>query len=276
MPEVSPAEVKALRDRTGLPIMDCKRALVECEGDMDKAIEYLRKQGAKLQGARRDRETTAGRLAVYADLARGVGAMVELKCESAPVANSPEVVQFAKELAQQLALGSGAASPEELLAQPAPNKPGMTLGEQKDDMFNRMREVFNVTRLLRIDAPCGGYAHHDGSIAVLVEVRGGSPEVAKDIAMHVAARSPAVVRKEELDAAEIERERQILLEAARKEGKPENVIAKIIESRLKNFYAEKVLLEQPFVKDESLTVGKLAAANRLEVVRFVHWHLGKA
>ncbi len=276
MPEVSPAEVKALRDRTGLPMMDCKRALVECEGDMDKAIEFLRKQGAKLQGARRERETAAGRLAVYADVERGVGAMVELKCESAPVANSPEVVQFAKDLARQLALGPGAASPEELLAQPAPGKPGMTLAEQKDDMFNRMREVFNVTRVLRIDAPCGGYAHHDGSIAVLVEVRGGAAETAKDIAMHVAARSPAVVRKEDLDPAEVEKEREILLEAARKEGRPEQIISKMIEGRLKNFYAEKALLEQPFVKDESLTVGKLAAASKLEVVRFVLWRLGKS
>jgi len=275
MPEITPAEVKALRDRTGLPMMDCKRALVECAGDMEQAIEYLRKQGAKLQGARRDRETAAGRLAAYADLERGVGALVELKCESAPVANSPEVVQFAKELAQQLALGPGAVSAEELLAQPSPSKPGMTLAAVLDDMFNRMREVFKITRVLRLDAPCGGYAHHDGTLAVLVEVRGGSAATAKDIAMHIAARAPAVVRREDLDPAEVERERAILTEAIRREGKPEHIAAKIVEGRLRTFFAERVLYEQPFVKDESMTVGKFAAANNLEVVRFVHWRLGK-
>jgi len=276
MAEITAAMVKALRERTGLPMMDCKKALQETAGDEQQAVDWLRKQGIKTKETRIGRETSAGRVAVYADHAKGVGAMIELMCESAPVANSPEFVAFANDLAKQLAVGPGAKTAEELLAQKSLSKPGMTFGEQKDDMFNRIREVFNVGRVLRIDAPCGAYAHHDGSLGALVEVSGGTADAAKDIAMHVAAnKSTTVVRKEDLDPAAVDKERAILTEAARAEGKPENIIAKMIEGRLKNFFAEQVLLEQPFVKDDKQTVGKIADAAKMKVVRFERWELGK-
>ncbi|HEV7226510.1 MAG TPA: translation elongation factor Ts [Pirellulales bacterium] len=275
MAEISAAMVKALRERTGLPMMDCKKALQETGGDEQQAVDWLRKQGIKTKETRIGRETSAGRIAVYADHAKGVGAMVELMCESAPVANSAEFISFANDLAKQLATGRGAKTAEELLGQPSLSKPGTTLAEQKDDMFNRIREVFNIGRILRIDAPCGAYAHHDGSLGALVEVSGGTPEAAKDVAMHVAAAKPAVVKKEDLDPAAVDKERAILTEAARSEGKPENIIAKMIEGRLKNFFAEQVLLEQPFVKDDKQTVGKVADAAKMKVVRFVRWELGK-
>lgn len=276
MAEITAAMVKALRERTGLPMMDCKKALQETGGDEQQAVDWLRKQGIKTKETRIGRETSAGRVAVFADHAKGVGAMIELMCESAPVANSPEFVAFANDLAKQLAVGPGAKTAEELLAQKSLSKPGMTFGEQKDDMFNRIREVFNVGRILRIDAPCGAYAHHDGSLGALVEVSGGTADAAKDIAMHVAAnKSTTVVRKEDLDPAAVDKERAILTEAARAEGKPENIIAKMIEGRLKNFFAEQVLLEQPFVKDDKQTVGKIADAAKMKVVRFERWELGK-
>jgi elongation factor Ts len=276
MAEITAAMVKALRERTGLPMMDCKKALQETGGDEQQAVDWLRKQGIKTKETRIGRETSAGRVAVYADHAKGVGAMIELMCESAPVANSPEFIAFANDLAKQLATGPGAKTAEELLAQKSLSKPGITFGEQKDDMFNRIREVFNVGRILRIDAPCGAYAHHDGSLGALVEVSGGTADAAKDIAMHVAAnKSTTVVRKEDLDPAAVDKERAILTEAARAEGKPENIIAKMIEGRLKNFFAEQVLLEQPFVKDDKQTVGKIADAAKMKVVRFERWELGK-
>lgn len=276
MAEITAAMVKALRERTGLPMMDCKKALQETAGDEQQAVDWLRKQGIKTKETRIGRETSAGRVAVYADHAKSVGTMIELMCESAPVANSSEFIAFANDLAKQLAVGPGAKTAEELLAQKSLSKPGMTFGEQKDDMFNRIREVFNVGRILRIDAPCGAYAHHDGSLGALVEVSGGTADAAKDIAMHVAAnKSTTVVRKEDLDPAAVDKERAILTEAARAEGKPENIIAKMIEGRLKNFFAEQVLLEQPFVKDDKQTVGKIADAAKMKVVRFVRWELGK-
>jgi elongation factor Ts len=275
MAEITAAAVKSLREKTGLPMMECKKALASSGGDEDAAIRWLREQGIKTQETRLGRETGAGRIAVYVDLAKKVGAMVEVQCESAPVAGSPDFKQFANDLARQLALGPGAASGEELFKQPSPSAAGKTLGDVRDDLFNRMREVFNLGRVARIDGPCGGYAHHDGSIAALVEMEGGNADAAKDVAMHVVAQNPSAVSKENLDPALVQKEREILSEAARKEGKPENIIQKMIEGRLRNFYAERVLLEQPFVKDDKKSVGQYAKENGMQVKHFIRWQMGK-
>ena len=279
MSQITAAAVMALRDKTGLPMMECKKALAECGGDTEKAVEWLRKQGIKTQALRADRETSTGRLAVFTDLATGVGTMIELKCESAPVANSPDFKDLANDIAKTLALGPGAKTPADLLAQKSSMHAGKTLGELKDDLFNRMREVFDLSRILRIDAPCGGYAHHDGSKAALVEVAGNvtaadAAEAAKGVAMHVVALAPQALSKENLDPAVVEKEREILSEAARKEGKPENIIAKMIEGRLRNFFSQCVLLEQPFVKDDKQTVGQFAKSAGLEVKRMENWKIG--
>jgi elongation factor Ts len=279
MAEITAAAVMALREKTGLPMMECKKALQECGGDTAAAVDWLRKQGIKTQSMRADRETSCGRLAVYTDPAKGVAAMVEFKCESPPVAGCADVKDYAADLAKTLALGPGAKTADELLAQKSAAHPGKTLAEIKDDLFNRMREVFEVSRILRIDAPCGAYAHHDGSKAALVEITGNTSaanaaEIAKDIAMHVVALAPAAIRKEDLDPAVVDKEREILSEAARKEGKPENIIAKMIEGRLRNFFATCVLLEQPFVKDDKQSVGQLAKSAGLEVKRVENWKLG--
>jgi elongation factor Ts len=274
MAEVTAASVKELREKTGLPMMDCKQALSATNGDMDAAVKYLREKGEKIKETRLGRDTEAGRIAVYADVPSGKGAMIEFKCESAPVANSPETKQFVNDLAKTLAT-SNVTTAEELLKQPAPSKPGMTLGEQMADMFNRIREVFAIGRIVKFNAASGGYAHHDGSMGALVEVEGGTNEAAKDVAMHIVGKKPLVVRKEDLDAKSIEDERAVQADMARKEGKPENIIAKMIEGRMRNFYAERVLLEQPFVKEESQTVSKLADDAKMKIKRFVRWEMGK-
>ena len=279
MAAITAAAVMALREKTGLPMMECKKALTECGGDTDQAVEWLRKQGVKTQAMRADRETSMGRLAIYTDLEKGVGALVELKCESAPVAGSPDFKDFVNDIAKTLALGSGASSPDELLSQKSQAHPDKTLGELKDDLFNRMREVFELSRICRIDAPCGGYAHHDGSKAALVEVTGETngeqaQEVAKDVAMHVVALSPKAIAKDDLDQAIVDKEREILTEAAKQEGKPENIIQKMIEGRLRNFFSQCVLLEQPFVKDDKQSVGKLVKSAGLGVKQMEHWKIG--
>ncbi|MDA7976412.1 MAG: translation elongation factor Ts [Pirellulales bacterium] len=279
MAAITAAAVMALREKTGLPMMECKKALTECGGDTDQAVEWLRKQGVKTQAMRADRETSMGRLAVYTDLEKGVGALVELKCESAPVAGSPDFKDFVNDIAKTLALGSGASSPDELLSQKSQAHPDKTLGELKDDLFNRMREVFELSRICRIDAPCGGYAHHDGSKAALVEVTGETTgeqaaEVAKDVAMHVVALSPKAIAKDDLDQSIVDKEREILTEAAKQEGKPENIIQKMIEGRLRNFFSQCVLLEQPFVKDDKQSVGKLVKSAGLGVKQMEHWKIG--
>ncbi len=275
MAEISAAAVKALRDKTGLPMMECKRALTEAGGNEAAAIEALRKSGKKTMESRSDRETSSGRIGVYASLNPPVGALVELQCESAPVTNNEEFIQLVADLAKQLATGPGAKTAEELLAQPSPSKKGQTLQVQLDDLSNRIREVFRLSRIARINAPTGGYAHHTGTSGVLVEVEGTSAEAAKDVAMHVAAMKPSVTVIEELDKAEVDKEREILSAAAKQEGKPDNIIAKMVEGRLRNFYAARVLVEQPFVKDEAQTVGKYAKDAGIKVLRFHRWELGK-
>ena len=279
MAEITAAAVMALREKTGLPMMECKKALQECGGNTDEAVEWLRKQGIKTQSMRADRETSCGRLAVYSDPAKGVGTIIEFKCESPPVAGSQDFKDLANDIAKTLALGPGAATPDDLLAQKSTSNPAHTLGELKDELFNRMREVFELSRIKRIDGACGGYAHHDGSKAALIEITGNvsgpqAAEVAKDIAMHVVALAPQAIRKEDLDPAIVDKEREILSEAARKEGKPENIIAKMIEGRLRNFFSQCVLLEQPFVKDDKQTVGQFAKAAGLEVKGVENWKLG--
>jgi elongation factor Ts len=257
-------------------MMDCKRALEEAGGQQEKAVELLRKAGAKTMQKRAGRATSAGRIAVCADPEAGAGAMVDLRCESAPVAANQEFVQLANDLARQLATGPGAATPEELLSQPSPSDSSQTLQQQFDDLNNRIREVFNLVRIQRIDGSCGGYAHHNGAVGVLLQVEDPDAALAKDICMHIAAMRPAVVDKEDLDAALVDKEREILTEAARGEGKPENIIEKMVEGRLRNFYAERCLMEQPFVKDErGKTVGKVAKAAGMKIVGFVHWELDK-
>lgn len=275
MPEITAAAVKALRDKTDLPMMDCKQALTACNGDQTAAEEWLRKQGKKVMGGRSDRETSSGRIALYADMSKGVGAMVELRCESAPVASNEEFVALSNNLVKQLATGPGASSPDELWKQKSPSGSGKTLEEEKDDLSNKIREVFNLARIVRFDGPSGGYVHHNAASGVLIEVEGGNADVVKDIAMHTAAMRPAAVTKEELDPAVVAKEREILTEAARQEGKPENILSKMVEGRMRNFYSERVLLEQPFVKDDKKTVGQLAKEAKLTIKRLIHWELGK-
>lgn len=275
MPEITAAAVKNLRELTGLPMMDCKKALNDAAGDIEKAVELLRKGGAKLMEKRAGRATSSGRITIYIAPDAKKATMVDLRCESAPVSSNADFVQLANDLALQLAEGPGAATPEELLKQNSPSQPGITLQQQLDDLFNRIREVFKLERIVRIDGHVGGYAHHNGGAAVLLEIEGGTPELAKDICMHIAAMRPAALCKEDLDPAVVAKEREILSEAARKEGKPENIIEKMVEGRLRNFYAECCLTEQPFVKDDKQTVGQVAKAAGMKLLRFVRWELPK-
>jgi elongation factor Ts len=278
MAEITAAAVKALREKTGLPMMDCKKALTEAGGDMELAIVKLREAGAKVAEKRSGRATTAGRISVFSDISGKIGAMIDLRCESAPVSNNEEFVQLADNLVTQLAKGPGAATPDELLAQPSPGKPGQTLKAQLDDLFNRIREVFKLERIVRVNAACGSYAHHNGAVGVLLEVEGGKDELARDICMHIAAMRPTVASREELDPAEVEKEREILSAQARNEGKPEKIIEKMVEGRLKDFYAQRCLLDQPIANEMKYgkkTIAEAAKEAGMKIVRFVHWELPK-
>lgn len=274
MAAITAAAVKALRERTGLPMMDCKKALSEADGDQDKAIEILRKAGVKLEEKRSGRDTSFGRFGIYTGTDKESGAIVELKCESAPVTKNEEFMQLAADLAEAMAKNEAIENADQLLALESPSKSGMTLQEQKDDLFNRIREVFVVGRVKRFPGTTGGYSHNSGTISgVLISIEGGNDDVAKDVSMHIAAMRPAALKPEDLDQEVVSKEREILREAALKEGKPENIVDKMVDGRMRSFFAERVLLEQPFVKDDSVSVGKFAEQHGMKINEFVHWEL---
>jgi len=276
MADITAALVKSFRERTGLPMMDCKKALTEAGGDEDKAIELLRQRGQQLAGKRADRETAFGRFGLFIGTDKQSGAMVEVLCESAPVTTNEDFMQFADDAAKQLATGPGAATPEELLTQDSPSKPGTTLEQQKEDMFNRIREVFKIGRMVRVDASTGGYMHHAGTTAgVLLEVEGGNDDAAKDIAMHVAAMRPSALDQSSLDPEVVAKERELLKAAAIAEGKPENIVEKMVDGRMRNFFAERCLMEQPFVKDDKQSVGDYAKSHGMTVKNYWHWIIGE-
>jgi elongation factor Ts len=276
MADITAAMVMKLRDETGLPMMECKKALQESNGDFELAKQKARESGKKIMALRQDRSTEEGRLAAYSSLKPPVGAIIELQVESAPVAKHEDIVALANDLAKQLATGPGAKTPEELWKQPAPSRKGTTLQQWKDEIEGKMREVLRLTRIERIDSPTGAYVHHDAKSGVLLVVEGGNDELARSIAMHVAAMRPKATTTAELDKSLVEKERAILTEQARKEGKPDNIIEKMIEGRMRNFYAEHVLSEQPFVKDDKQSVGKVAAAGGMKLVKFIRWQLGES
>lgn len=273
MAEITAALVKELREITNLPMMDCKQALQATAGDKDAAVKWLREKGLKVMEGRGGRETAFGRFGLHTGPSGG--AIVELKCESAPVAGSEEFITLANDLAKALATNPSVKTADELLKLPSPSKQGQTLGEVKDDMFNRIREVFNVGRLERLDGATGGYSHNSGTVSgVLLGYEGTQNDTAaKDICMHVAAMRPKGLNKEDIPAEAVEAERQILRETALKEGKPANIVDKMVEGRLKNYYAEKVLTEQPFVKDDKQSVGAYAKSQGLALKKFIHWEL---
>ncbi len=277
MAEITAAKVKAFRERTGLPLMECKSALSEAGGDEDKAVAILRERGEKLDEKRSTRETAFGRFGLYCGMNKKNGAIVELKCESAPVTQNEEFVRLCNDLAEGLALASGPIdSSDALLALPSPSKSGLTLGDQKAELFNRIREKFEVGRMAKMEGTCGGYSHNLGTVAgVLVQVDGGSDEAAKDVSMHVAAMRPAALSKDDLDKAVVDQEREFLRSAALKEGKPENIVDKMVEGRLQQFIAEKALLAQPFVKDDKQTVGDFAKSKGMVIKKFVLFILGQ-
>ena len=228
--------------------------------------------------ARTDRETEAGRIALFTDTKKQVSAMVELLCESAPVSNTEEFIALVNGLAEQLATGPGAQTPEELLSQPFPGKPGMTLQHFYDDLVNKIREVFRLTRIARIEGPCGAYVHHNAAIGVLLPMEGENTELCRDIAMHVASMKPQALSESDIDPAIVKKERDMILSEVQDQskGKPKNVLQKIVDGKMKAFFAERTLLGQPFVKDTGKTVAQICEEGSIKIKAMIHWVLGQA
>ena len=277
MAAITAQAVKELRDLTDLPMMDVKKALVDADGDQTRAIELLKERSKKFILKRLENATSEGLIRVATTADGGVGAMIELQCESAPVAKADDFVFLADQLVKQLLTGPGASTPEELLAQPAPDRPGIKLGELLDEAVGKIREKMVLGRVLRAEGPVGGYAHHDGKTGVLFQATGEkkATPVLKDVAMHIAALKPLVTHPEELQADLVAAERTKLTTEAAASGKPANIIEKIVEGRMKTYYAESgVLTFQLFAKDDSKTVSQALAEAGLKAAGFTRWLLG--
>jgi elongation factor Ts len=267
-------DIMTLRNRTNLPMMECKAALTAAGGDMEKAIDALRKKFAAMK-PKEGRETAEGRVAVFIDPAKNVGAILEMRCESAPVAKSEFFVKLANQIAKQVAL-QDPASPEALLPQPFVDDPKKTIQELIGEVYGQLREVMKPHRFTRITGLLGEYCHHDGTVGVLLQVEGAKaePQLLRDICMHIAARNPVAGKREEVDKALVDKETEIAKAQAAATGKPANLVDKIAEGKVKTWFADNVLLEQPFVKDDSKSVGDLLKACGLNLVRFLRYKVG--
>jgi len=281
MSQISAAAVKALRDRTNLPMMDCKNALVETNGDVEQAILKLREKFKELQGSKfAGRETAEGRIAAYVDPVSRVAAIIEVRCESAPVAKGEHFVQLCNDLAQQVAL-KNPASVEKLLAQPFHADPTRTVQDRINDVIGLIRENMKPYRFKRFEGLCGAYVHHDGTVGTLLQVEGekADPQILRDICMHITAKNPPFLRREEVSAEVMAKEREIALAQIKNDpknaSKPANILEKIVEGKLKTWASENVLLEQPFVKDDTRTVSQVLQGQGVKLGQVARLKVGE-
>ncbi len=281
MTTISAAAVKTLRDRTNQPMMDCKAALTEAGGDMEKAVEILRKRGKDVADKKGARETAEGRIAAYIDETQTMGALVEMRCESPPVVKSDAFVALANDIARQVAL-KGADSVDALLAQPLVGDPKHTVQDRVKDTIGLIRENMKPARFTRLTGGrLGSYTHHDGSVGVLLQVEGdkADPQLLRDVCMHITAKNPLAALREDIPKEVVAKETEIakaqMAADPKNKNKPANIQEKILEGKLRTWFAENVLVEQPFVKDDSKTVGELLRANGLKLVKFVRYKVGE-
>jgi len=271
---ITAAMVKALREKTGLPMMECKKALSEAGGDEDKAIEILRRLGAGKIQKMATREATEGRIACFLDPETQRAGIVELRCETAPVAGNEEFVNLATAIAQVSAL-TDSPSAETIREQPLPGHASKTIGTLMDEVFNRMRENMKIARVAQLNGNVGQYIHHNGQVGVLIEMSGDcSEDLKSDLCMHIAALSPPCLRREDADPKEVQEQKAVFVEQAK--GKPEPIVEKIVGGKMNRWYSEFVLLDQPFVKDDKKSVGQVlkAISPDLTVSRFIRYEVG--
>jgi elongation factor Ts len=258
-------EVAELRKRTGAGILDCRQALEETEGDVEKAEQWLREKGKISAGKRADRERAEGAVALVVD--GPVGAIVALECETDFVAKSAEFVQMVDELAADLAAGGESALEDQR--------------ERVERLAVTLKENIAVGQTKRFEAPegstLGSYLHIQngrGVNAVLVELAGGTHELAHDIAVHIAFTRPEYLRREDVPEEDAAEERRTVEAIARNEGKPEAAIPKIIEGRMNGWFKDRCLLEQPYVRDEKKTIADLLSDGHADVRRFAQVVIG--
>jgi elongation factor Ts len=270
MAEISAAQVRALREKTGLPMMECKAALTEANGNEQAAIELLQRKAKGKLETKAHRETAEGRVGMYISPDGRSGALVELRCETPPVAKNEMFAELSNQIAQQVAAGTEASpSPERILTARWVGDSSKTVNDLVEGVFARIKENMKLVRCRRITGEhLVGYVHFDGSIGVMaaLDKAPATPQVGKDLCMHIAFAKPLGIMAKDVPAEEIEQVRRMAAEVARGEGKPEKIIDKIVEGKVAAFYKEKVLMEQEHVKEPKTSVAKVLKAAGVDAV----------
>lgn len=274
MAKITAAEVNKLRKTTGAGMMDCKKALVEAEGDFDQAIEILRKKGQKVAAKRADRESSEGAAIAKVNDDNTQGVVISLNCETDFVAKNDSFVKLANDLAD---LALGYESKDDFLAA---SIDGMTVAEKLTEQTGVIGEKIEIGSFERLDAPfVGSYIHAGNKIATLVGLSAkvdGAAEAAKDVAMQAAAMNPVALDEDGVDQSIIDKEIEIAKDQLRQEGKPEEMLDKIAQGKLKRFFKDNTLVNQAFIKDSKQSVAQYVKSvdSSLEVTGFARVALG--
>ena len=271
---ITAALVKDLRERTGAGMMDCKKALVACDGNMDAAIDFLREKGLAAAAKKQGRIAAEGAVLSYISEDGKVGAVVEVNCETDFVAKTDDFKALVVSVAKQVC----AVKPADLAALLASEMDGQTVEAMVTAATAKIGEKISVRRFALYENPEGmvvSYIHGGGKIGVLVKMNGGTVELGKDVAMQIAAAFTKYLKRDEVPTAELEHEKAVLTEQARNEGKPEKIIEKMVMGRINKYYKEVCLVDQEFVKDPDITVGKLLQQNKAEVLAFTRFQMGE-
>lgn len=277
MANISAKEVYKLRDLTGAGVMDCKNALVESDGDFDKAIEILRKKGQKLAVKRADREANEGYVIAAVDASNSFGAAIMMNCETDFVAKNDDFVSATKSFIDA-AIASKPKNMDELLTIKIN---GRSIGDLVTDLVGKIGEKITLTHYECIEAPCvvlyNHYNHRISTIAGLTETGDKVIEAGKDVAMQIASMKPIAVDKDDVPAEIIAKEIEIGKDQARQEGKPEEMLEKIAQGKLNKFYKESTLLNQDFIKEGNMTVSQYlkSISPNLSVTKFYRLALGE-
>lgn len=278
--------VKKLREQTGAGMMDCKKALTETNGDYEKAVTLLREKGVAVAAKRESKSASEGLIACYISDNAKAACLLEANCETSFVAKTDDFVELAKNLAKQICETDCCSSVEQLMDQPYPGGP--TVRDRFNELMGKIGEKLAITRFVRMqtDGIIGAYVHTGDQIAVLVELQGAAASddaknLAKDIAMHISWSNPDYMCREDISAEAMEKERDVHRQWAIKEGKPENIIDRIVDGRMKEFYSRVCLVEQPFIKDEDQAIGDLIKSvssktgEDIKVASYVRFRVGE-
>lgn len=271
---ITASMVKDLRTQTGAGMMDCKKALVEAEGDIAKAVDILREKGLSQAAKKASHVAAEGAVGSAVSEDGKTGTILEVNCETDFVGTNEDFRNLAASIADQIL----AVNPADVEALLDSEIDGKKVRDLVTEAVAKIGENISVRRFVRYESAEGkvySYIHGGGKIGVLVEMIGADDELGKDIAMQVAAANPSYLDRTQVSRAEIDHEKEVLAVEARNEGKPENIIEKMVIGRINKYYKEVCLVDQEFIKDGDLTISKLLKSKNASVVRFARYQLGE-